>query len=85
MKGGNSLARDQWRRVGAIAQRAGSDDTSESAGDDATDAERAALREKKRKAKAEREKLAKMMGLEYFLEMVSPLERIRNSMRSSYL
>lgn len=63
-------ARDHWRRVGAIAHRAGSDDTSESEGEAVNDAEAAKIRERKRRDKEQREKYAQQMGLEYFLEMV---------------
>lgn len=69
-----SQARRHWKSLAAIAQRAGSDGTSEesvgeNSGKDAQERER--LRELKRRRKAEREKHAKVMGLEYFLEMVS--------------
>ena len=65
--------RDRWKRVGVVAHRAGSDDTSSENGSDlqgADEGERAKMRERKRQQKKEREKYAKTMGLEYFLEMV---------------
>lgn len=65
--------RERWKQVAAVAHRAGSDDTSESDVEDLTDAQLAKVRERKRKDKADREKYAKIMGLEYFLEMVSLL------------
>jgi hypothetical protein len=66
--------RDRWKRIGAIAHRAGSDDTSSESESDlqgADEGEYAKMRERKRQQKKEREKYAKIMGLEYFLEMVS--------------
>lgn len=74
-KGGrNSDALSNWKRVGVIAARAGSDDTSETEGEEGmTEEQREKHRRTKREAKAEREKIAKTMGLEYFLEMVRPV------------
>ncbi|KAK4550212.1 hypothetical protein LTR36_003179 [Oleoguttula mirabilis] len=73
--------RQRWRRVGLIAHRAGSDDTSESEGENITDEQRAKIREHKRTKKAEREKYARMMGLEYFLEMVDQKHRYGSNLR----
>ncbi len=54
-----------------MANRAASDDTSsESDLHGGNDEELAKLKERKRKQKKERENYAKVMGLEYFLEMV---------------
>lgn len=54
-----------------VARRAGSDDTSETDGEDGmTEEQREKYRQRKQEAKAEREKMAKTMGLQYFLEMV---------------
>ena len=67
-----SEVRRRWQHVNTIARRAGSDDTSSErdlAG--ANHEEKAKLRERKMKQKKEREEYAKIMGLEYFLEMVS--------------
>lgn len=64
-----NLTRERWRRIGQITHRAGSDDTSDSEGEATTDEQRAKIREHKRIKKEEREKYAKIMGLEYFLEM----------------
>lgn len=68
--------KQRWAQAGAAARRAGSDNTSESEGEDAT-----SQRELKRKQKDEREKYAKMMGLEYFLEMVDQKHRYGSNLR----
>jgi hypothetical protein len=70
-----------------MANRAASDDTS--SGSDlhgANDEELAKLKERKRKQKKEREKYAKVMGLEYFLEMVDHkrMKRLRSVEWSSW-
>ena len=71
---GNIQARDKWKRAGDIARRAQSDDTSSSESMTGLDVEERERRlQRKREAKADREKLARTMGLEYFLEMVSHL------------
>lgn len=64
--------RQRWQKAGALAQRMGSDATSESE-DESTaenEQERAKIRERKREKKRERERFAKMIGLEYYLEAV---------------
>ncbi|KAI6791005.1 hypothetical protein KC361_g7563 [Hortaea werneckii] len=63
-----TLAR--WKRVGAVVRRADSDDTSSSEGD-----------QQSRLKKAEREKYARRMGLEYFLEMVDHNHRYGSNLR----
>ncbi|KAI7360239.1 hypothetical protein KC320_g255 [Hortaea werneckii] len=63
-----TLAR--WKRVGAVVRRADSDDTSASEGD-----------QQARLKKAEREKYARRMGLEYFLEMVDHNHRYGSNLR----
>ena len=74
--------RERWRKLGAIAQRAGSDDTSsEDESHAQNDAELRKIREHKRAKKAEREKFAKIMGLEYFLEMVDQKHRYGSNLR----
>ena len=77
----SNRTRARWKRVGAVAYRAGSDDTSDSEGDVITDEQRARKREHKRLKKAEREKHARMMGLEYFLEMVDQKHRYGSNLR----
>jgi hypothetical protein len=77
-----STVRDRWKRIGTIAHRAGSDDTStESDLEVSNDEERAKLRERKRKQKQQREKYAKVMGIEYFLEMVDHKHRYGSNLR----
>ncbi|OQN95602.1 hypothetical protein B0A48_18307 [Cryoendolithus antarcticus] len=75
----NGQARSRWKRVGAIAQRAGSDNTSET--EDSSDE----TREKRRKEKRERERYAKIMGLDYFLEMVDVKHRYGSNLRRYHL
>ena len=65
-----SPARQNWRRVAAITQRVGSDDTSSDDDEEGLNEEQKALRSKRRKEKKERDQFAKTMGLEYFLEAV---------------
>ena len=79
----NALMRDRWRRIGTIAHRAGDDDDTSSDGDleSANDEEREKLMERKRTQKREREKYAKIMGLEYFLEMVDTKHRYGSNLR----
>ena len=60
-----------WKRAGAIVRRAGNDAPSDSENEeDMSPEELEKYRQSKREKKAEREKIARMMGLEYFLEMV---------------
>ncbi|KAK4565560.1 hypothetical protein LTR86_004177 [Recurvomyces mirabilis] len=77
---GNKV-KDRWRRVGAIAYRAGSDDTSESDGETKPDDQRRQIRERKKADKQKREENAKVMGLEYFLEMVDQKHRYGSNLR----
>ncbi|QIW96209.1 hypothetical protein AMS68_001727 [Peltaster fructicola] len=74
-------ARARWKKAGALAQRVGSDATSESEEDVQDDAERARIRENKKKLKKEREKYSKTIGLEYYLEAVDHKHRYGSSLR----
>jgi hypothetical protein len=67
--------------VGAAAKRAANDhtDASDLSGDD--DGTRAQERERRRLAKIERDKAARMMGVEYFLEMVDGKHRYGSNLR----
>jgi hypothetical protein len=68
---GSRIARDKWKRAGQIAKHAENDDTSSDEGfDDMNPKDREDYIKRKREAKAEREKMARTMGIEYFLEMV---------------
>ncbi|KAM3420240.1 hypothetical protein BST61_g3529 [Cercospora zeina] len=70
----------RWAQASAAARHAGSDNTSDEEDDD-DHASQAELREKRRKQKREREKYAKVMGLEYFLEMVDQKHRYGSNLR----
>ena len=68
---GSHLARDKWKRAGQIAKRAEKDDTSSDEDfEEMSPHDRDVYIKRKREAKAEREKMARTMGIEYFLEMV---------------
>ena len=62
-------------------QRAESDDTSESEPELSSEEKRAEYRERKRRQKRERERYSKIMGLEYFLEMVDQKHRYGSNLR----
>lgn len=68
---GSRVARDKWKRAGQIAKHAENDDTSSDEDfEDMNPQDREDYIKRKREAKAEREKMARTMGIEYFLEMV---------------
>jgi hypothetical protein len=69
---GNPIVRDKWKRAAEIAKRAENDDTSSGEDlDDMDPEEREIQLQRRRQAKAERENMARTMGMQYFLEMVS--------------
>lgn len=74
-------AKGRWKHASTIARRAGSDDTSDSDVEGGGDAERAKHREDRRNKKKDRERYAKIMGLEYFLEMVDQKHRYGSNLR----
>jgi hypothetical protein len=76
-RAGSEAARQNWKRVGEIARRAGGDDPEEesSIDEDMNAEERAEAKRRKARQKSEREKTAKMMDLQYFLEMVDEKHR----------
>ncbi|KAK8009032.1 IQ calmodulin-binding motif protein [Apiospora marii] len=88
-----SAARQNWKKVAAIAMRANgdedsshSDSESESSSDleihdNMTEKEKEKVRQRRAKAKAKRRKKAKMMGLQYFLEMVDVKHRYGSNLR----
>lgn len=90
----SNTARSNWRKVATIARRAGGDmdddPSSDSSEDDSeSDTGGSMTSEKKRKAhqrreeaKARRRKDAKMMGLQYFLEMVDLKHRYGSNLRT---
>jgi hypothetical protein len=76
-------ARQQWKLATEVALRAGSDDTSDTSGDEnMTSEELEEYRQKKLRAKHERERTAKMMDLQYFLEMVDTKHRYGSNLRA---
>ncbi|CZR55308.1 uncharacterized protein PAC_05195 [Phialocephala subalpina] len=83
----HSAARQNWKKIGLITRRAGGDEDSdsESGGDDYDETpaeERERIRKQKLEAKAERQKAAKIMDLQYFLEMVDLKHRYGSNLRT---
>lgn len=79
----SDAARQNWKRIGYITRRAGEDDTSgESQAEDMTAEDMEKRRERKVQLKKEREKSAKMMDLQYFLEMVDCKHRHGANLRA---
>ncbi|OCT51390.1 IQ calmodulin-binding domain-containing protein [Cladophialophora carrionii] len=92
----SSPARAKWTRATEIARRAGADDRSPSVSDLSssdmseegqgletvpTQQEKAATRKRRAEANAVRKKTAKMMDLQYFLEMVDQKHRYGSNLR----
>lgn len=77
-------ARENWKRISEIARRARADDSSdESSSHEGMDPEEVEdLRRRRAEAKREREKTAKMMDLQYFLEMVDHKHRYGSNLRT---
>lgn len=82
----SEAARNNWKRVGQIARRAGADDAPDAFQSDTDDSrspeEREDERKKKGEQKSERDKTAKMMDLQYFLEMVDQKHRYGSNLRA---
>lgn len=83
----SSHARQNWKKIGLIARRAGGDEDSDtdivSDGEEGlNEEERAKRRKMKEDAKQERQKTAKMMDLQYFLEMVDLKHRYGSNLRT---
>jgi hypothetical protein len=80
----SEAARQNWKRVGEIARRAGADDpdSASQTDDDESSEGRAEYRKKRVEGRAEREKTAKMMDLQYFLEMVDQKHRYGSNLRA---
>ncbi|KAL6704773.1 hypothetical protein ACN47E_007694 [Coniothyrium glycines] len=80
----STAARQNWKRVGEIARRAGADDPWDSAQSDSDEAPEDATNQRSQRsdARAEREKTAKMMDLQYFLEMVDQKHRYGSNLRA---
>jgi len=83
-RAGSIAARQNWKRVGEIARRAGGDDPDDSSEDEEamTPEQKEEARQKKALQKAEREKTAKVMDLQYFLEMVDTKHRYGSNLRA---
>lgn len=81
---GNGTAKANWKKIGMIARRAGGDEDSDS--DESHDDEQEHDAEEKKKARLEaklkRQKKAKMMDLQYFLEMVDLKHRYGSNLRT---
>lgn len=83
----HGAARQNWKKIGLITRRAGRDEDSDSESseddDDETPAEeRERIRKQKLEAKAQRQKAAKIMDLQYFLEMVDLKHRYGSNLRT---
>ncbi|CAG5174227.1 uncharacterized protein ALTATR162_LOCUS7749 [Alternaria atra] len=80
----STAAREKWKRVGEIARRAGADDPYDASLTEDEDApeNHTEQRRKQNESKAEREKTAKMMDLQYFLEMVDQKHRYGSNLRA---
>lgn len=82
----SDAAKENWRRIGEVARRAGGDDSDHD--DKSTDEdqlspeERERRRARKAEAKREREKTAKVMDLQYWLEMVDQKHRYGSNLRA---
>lgn len=80
-------ARQKWKKASLVARRAGHDDSdSESDSDEGdlegmTSEEKAAAKERRLKATAKRRQAARMLGLQYFLEMVDSKHRYGSNLR----
>jgi hypothetical protein len=95
-RGSSPAARKNWQRIGTIARRAGRDDLSTSRSTSSLDddtassgdggnhmsvEERRERRQKRIESRGARQKSAKMMDLQYFLEMVDQKHRYGSSLR----
>lgn len=83
---GNSIARQNWKKIGMIARRAGGDEDSDHSSSDEDEStpeqEREARRKRRAEEKDQRRKAAKMMDLQYFLEMVDVKHRYGSNLRT---
>ncbi|KAL3422152.1 IQ calmodulin-binding motif domain protein [Phlyctema vagabunda] len=82
---GQSAARQNWRKIGTIARRAGGDEDSDSESeieDGTPEDEREARKRRKAEEKMVRQKAAKLMDLQYFLEMVDVKHRYGSNLRT---
>jgi len=89
----STAARQKWKKVATIARRAGGDaedpedssssssSSSSSDSDGPSTAERKKAAREREEAKAKRRKEARMMGLQYFLEMIDTKHRYGSNLR----
>ncbi|OLN81708.1 IQ domain-containing protein IQM6 [Colletotrichum chlorophyti] len=85
---GRATARENWKKAATIARRAGhddvdsdSDDTPASSDSEESPQQRAERRKRREEGIARRKKDSKMMGLQYFLEMVDLKHRYGSNLR----
>jgi hypothetical protein len=80
----HARAKRNWHRIGAIASRAGADDSEEEseAEDDLSPEDIEERRKRKQEARAQREKTSKQMDLQYWLEMVDEKHRYGSHLRT---
>lgn len=78
-----SEARRKWLKAGKIALHAGHDDSDEStlSSESETPSQKQARQEKRLQEKQERIKYAKLLDLQYFLEMVDLKHRYGSNLR----
>jgi len=81
-----NVARQNWKKIGLITRRAGGDEDSESNSseddENTPEQEREERRKRKLEAKMQRQKAAKIMDLQYFLEMVDVKHRYGSNLRT---
>jgi hypothetical protein len=81
----SSFAKQKWKKVGLITRRAGGDEDPSSESDDdehLSPEERETYRRRRLEDKLRRQKAAKMMDLQYFLEMVDLKHRYGANLRT---
>ncbi|KAL1651264.1 hypothetical protein SLS58_000603 [Diplodia intermedia] len=82
----SDAAKENWRRIGEVARRAGGDDVERDHSDtdeaQLSPEERERRRALKAEAKRERDKTAKVMDLQYWLEMVDQKHRYGSNLRA---
>ncbi|KAG4430246.1 hypothetical protein IFR05_014272 [Cadophora sp. M221] len=80
-----NVARQNWKKIGLITRRAGGDedsDTQSSDDENTPEQEREEKRKRNLEAKMQRQKAAKIMDLQYFLEMVDVKHRYGSNLRT---
>jgi hypothetical protein len=81
----STVARQNWKKIGLIARRAGGDEDSDTESEEennATEEQQEARRKRKLEERLQRQKAAKMMDLQYFLEMVDLKHRYGSNLRT---